>query len=174
MPDDDTLKQNKEVMRQMLEAYNTGDTEIVKKLLHPEIKDRSREIGFEDGLRRAHAIKRVQTEILRHEDAFPDKKFEEDFLVAEGDTVVLRWRFTGTHKGPILGIAPTGKRVHAHGTEVVRIKDGQIVEHVGDEGMNLLNILWQVGKLDKDLLRRIEEGDASLGDQHRTGDYTPR
>ena len=170
---EDTLESNKTVMRRMLEAYNTGDTEIVKELLDVNIHDHSREIGFEAGLRRAHAIRRVQSEILRHEDAFPDKKFTEELLIAEGDTVMLRWSFTGTHLGPILGIPPTGKQVRAHGTEVVRIKNGKIIEHLGDEGMNLLNILWQLDKLDKDILRRIEEGDASLGEYHRTGDFTP-
>ncbi len=168
---DDKLEQNKAIMRRMLEAYNTGDTEVVKELLDQDIKDHSREIGFEAGLRRAHPIRRVQSEILRHDDAFPDKKFTEELLIAEGDTVMLRWSFTGTHRGPILGVAPTGKKVKAQGTEIVRIKNGKIIEHLGDEGMNLLNILWQLDMLDKDLLRKLEEGDAQLGIGHRTGDY---
>jgi predicted ester cyclase len=169
----DTPENNKKIMRRMLEAFNTGDTNVVRELLDVNIVDHSREVGFEEGLKKAHPIKRVQTEILRHDDAFPDKHFKEEAIVAEGDQVILRWTMTGTHKGPILGIEPTGKKVRAHGTEIVRIKDGKIIEHFGDEGVNLLNVLWQLDLLDKDLLGRIGEGDASLGERHRTGDYTP-
>ena len=42
--------------------------------------------------------------------AFPDFSMEIVQLVAEGDTVVGRFRCSGTHLGPWRGHAPTGRR----------------------------------------------------------------
>src|SRR5262249_14013853 len=49
-------------------------------------------------------------------------------LVAEGDRVVARLTYTGTHAGALLGIAPTGRRVSYAGVAVFRIASGQIAE----------------------------------------------
>ncbi len=49
-------------------------------------------------------------------------------LFAEGDKVVVRYRFTGTHSGPFLGVAPTGKTVSVQGIAIYRIAEGRIVE----------------------------------------------
>jgi predicted ester cyclase len=51
-------------------------------------------------------------------------------LIAEGDKVVHRWTVRGTHKGELLGYAPTGRQVTSAGVSIFRIADGRIVEHV--------------------------------------------
>jgi predicted ester cyclase len=43
--------------------------------------------------------------------AFPDFQWTMDDQVAEGSKVVSRFTWTGTHRGPFLGIRPTGRRV---------------------------------------------------------------
>src|SRR2546428_2750648 len=43
--------------------------------------------------------------------AFPDIQVTTDDVFAEGDKVALRWSARGTHKGELMGIAPTGKQV---------------------------------------------------------------
>ncbi|HEX6700947.1 MAG TPA: ester cyclase [Gaiellaceae bacterium] len=164
----DNLEENKAIVRRMLEAFNSKKPEIVAELIHPDVKDRSRALGFEKEIREGSPVRRVQTEILREEDAFPDSEFTEDAIVAEGDTVAIRWRMKGTHKGKLLGNAPTGKQVETHGTEIVKIKDGKIVEHIGNDGMDLLDLLFQLDFLDKDVVRKMKTGDKSLGAGHRT------
>jgi predicted ester cyclase len=49
--------------------------------------------------------------------------------IADGDMVFTRWSGVGTHDGPIMGIAPTGRRVTMDGHEVCRIRDGKVVEY---------------------------------------------
>src|SRR2546428_12907573 len=165
---DDTLEQNKAIVRRMLEAFNTGNTAIVAELLDQNIKDQGRHIGFESALRSEHPIRRVATEILREQDAFADRVFKEESLVAEGDTVILHWSMTGTNTGPILGNSPTGKQVQIRGTEIVRIQNGKIIEHRGDDGGNLLDALRQLGLLNVTLLNQLETGSPQLGAGHRT------
>ena len=63
--------------------------------------------------------------------------------IAEGDTVVTRWSFRGTHRGELFGIAPTGKAVTMSGIFIDRIADGQVVEH-WDEA-DILGLMEQLG-----------------------------
>lgn len=54
-------------------------------------------------------------------------------LIAEGDRVVARMTITGTHTGDFYGIPATGKRIHVSGIYIVRIANGKIVGHWGEE-----------------------------------------
>ncbi|HEY7269346.1 MAG TPA: ester cyclase [Dehalococcoidia bacterium] len=49
--------------------------------------------------------------------------------VAEGDKVVTRKTFTGTHRGALMGVAPTGKTITIEVIDILRLADGKIVEH---------------------------------------------
>jgi steroid delta-isomerase-like uncharacterized protein len=60
--------------------------------------------------------------------AFPDFKFKIEDLVAEGDKVAVRYTFTGTHQGKFWGIPPTGKRISATQTNIIRFENGKMVE----------------------------------------------
>jgi predicted ester cyclase len=46
--------------------------------------------------------------------------------VAEGDTVVERLRYSGTQRGEMFGIPPTGRRAEFDAVMVSRIRDGRI------------------------------------------------
>ena len=75
--------------------------------------------------------------------AFPDFHLEVEDLFAEGGKVALRYRWSGTHKGALMGIPATGKQVMASGIVICRIAMGKIAElwdHV-----DTLGILRQIG-----------------------------
>jgi steroid delta-isomerase-like uncharacterized protein len=59
---------------------------------------------------------------------FPNVHFTIEDQIAEGDKVVTRFTFRGTHQGEFMGIPPTGKQVRFTGIEINRIKDGKPVE----------------------------------------------
>ena len=48
---------------------------------------------------------------------------------SEGDKVVTRWTFQGTHQGELFGIPPTGRAVTMSGIFIDRIAGGQVIEH---------------------------------------------
>ena len=60
--------------------------------------------------------------------AYPDVHFTVEDQVAERDKVATRWTATGTQRGELMGIAPTGRRVTVTGMTLNRIEHGQIVE----------------------------------------------
>lgn len=49
-------------------------------------------------------------------------------MIAEGETVALRYTARGTHEGEFLGLEPTGDRVSVSGMEMYRVEDGKITE----------------------------------------------
>jgi predicted ester cyclase len=63
--------------------------------------------------------------------AFPDWVDTIVDVVAQHDLVVIRVHATGTHLGPIAGIAPTGAAVEWDIIEIVRVRDGRICEQWG-------------------------------------------
>lgn len=75
--------------------------------------------------------------------AFPDVHVGREFFVVDGDIVVERAHAKATHKGEIMGIAPTGKPVTWTELHAYRIADGMITE-VWSEA-SFLGVMGQIG-----------------------------
>ncbi|MCG0289115.1 ester cyclase [Streptomyces sp. PSAA01] len=58
--------------------------------------------------------------------AFPDLDVSLEDVVVSGDRVAVRVLATGTHRGEILGVAPTGRTVAFRAFDFHQIKDGKI------------------------------------------------
>src|SRR4051812_29016452 len=114
----------KDVVRRFVADYQTGaDERAFAELLHPDVVDHSRPPGIAPGAAGVHQ----QFEAFRA--AFSG--FTATILdqVAEGEKVVTRKVFTGTHTGDFGGIEPTGREVEIEVIDIVRVEDGRIVEH---------------------------------------------
>jgi predicted ester cyclase len=75
--------------------------------------------------------------------AFPDRCLTADDMIVDGDKIVTRWTWSGTHKGEFQGIAPTGKRVTVTGITISQIEDGKVVEEW--EEVDRLGLMQQLG-----------------------------
>ncbi len=51
--------------------------------------------------------------------------------VAEGDKVATLKTFSGTHEGELMGLPPIRRRVAFDIFDLLRIRDGKVVEHWG-------------------------------------------
>jgi predicted ester cyclase len=132
---------NKQVVRRFVDEYQTAaDERTFAELLHPEVVDSSRPAGIAEG---AEGV-RQQFEAFRA--AFPDFRAVIHDQIAEGDKVVTRKVFHGTHRGELMGIAPTGREVQIEVIDIVRLEGGQIVEHWNV--VDRLGLLQQLGALD--------------------------
>jgi predicted ester cyclase len=67
--------------------------------------------------------------------ALPDLTASEQSIVAEGDTVAVRYVVEATHQGALLGIPATGKRVRWDAVDVYRVSNGKIVEEWAADDM---------------------------------------
>ena len=79
--------------------------------------------------------------------AFPDSHHAIEDLIAEGDKVVTRFTWSGTHHGEFEGIPPKGRRISVGGIWIHRLEDGRIVEGRGWGQVDWLGLLRQLGAL---------------------------
>jgi predicted ester cyclase len=130
----------RDVVRRFVDDYQTAaDERAFDECIHPDVIDHSRPPGIATG---APGV-RQQFEGFRA--AFPDFRATILDQIAEGDKVVTRKVFNGTHLGPFQGIDPTGREVEIHVIDIVRVVDNRIVEHWNS--VDLLGLLSQLGAL---------------------------
>ncbi len=77
--------------------------------------------------------------------AFPDLVMKPEQFVSEGDTVVVRWTGTGTHRGEIMGMPPTGTKASVTGIDILRFSNGKLVEDVSQ--FDVLKMMQSIGAL---------------------------
>jgi steroid delta-isomerase-like uncharacterized protein len=130
---------NKAVLRRFYrEFWSAGRHEVIDELLSDDYVDHQPLPGSPSGKSGFAAL------LTTWRTGFPDMQEEVQDLIAEGDKVVGRFTMSGTHTGEFLGLAPTGRRVSMTGIDVVRIRDGRIVEFW--YGEQLHDLLQQLGQ----------------------------
>jgi steroid delta-isomerase-like uncharacterized protein len=108
--------------------YVTADT-----VTHPAwLNDRAR--------RGADELKAL---VRSYREAFPDLRVSVADVFGEGDRVLARTTWHGTHRSEFAGIAATGKPVILTALTVHRLEDGRIAETW--PLLDLLNALQQLG-----------------------------
>lgn len=77
--------------------------------------------------------------------AFPDGNGTIEDLIAEGDKLVVRLTFRGTHQGEFFGIPATGKSVSVSQTHIFRFSGEKMAEHWSNS--DDLGMLRQLGAI---------------------------
>ena len=75
--------------------------------------------------------------------AFPDMHWTVEEQVAEGNKVVTRFEWTGTHRDEFLGVPATGRRVKVWGIVIDRLESGKIKDT--RIIMDALGLMMQLG-----------------------------
>jgi len=134
-----STEENKEIVRRYQEAYNSNHLDVLEEIMSPEVLTPKIMPGMPPGLEGAKRVH--QTTLI----GMPDFHTHIEDLIAEGDKVVARVTMTGTHSGDFFGIPATGKKVSFTGVYIVRIAEGKIVEHWGEE--DSVSLLQQLGAM---------------------------
>jgi len=134
-----STEQNKALFRRLMEeVFDRGNISLIDELFAPDfVEHEELPPGIPAG---SEGVKQLST---MFRSAFPDFKATIDDMIAEGDKVVVRGTWSGTHKGEFMGIAPTGKRVSFGVIDMVRIAGGKFVEHWGQ--MDNMGLMQQLG-----------------------------
>lgn len=61
--------------------------------------------------------------------AYPDAVFTIEDMFADGDAVITRKTFTGTNEREFMGVPATGRRVSFQYVDIMRVRDGRIINH---------------------------------------------
>lgn len=151
MPDTKTRDKNKAVARSLLEAWNKrGESYLPSNLISPKL------VTYLPGslgrvARGGSANANVEVALPRA--AIQNQSFKEQVLIADEEYVLICWDVSGTHVGPLFGLAATGQKVTAPGADVLRIVNGKIVEHINYYSRTRLHTLARLG-----LLSRSQKG----------------
>jgi predicted ester cyclase len=112
------------VMKFNKEFIERGDLAVFHETVDPGFINRTAHPGEADG---PEATARFITDVLRP--AFSDLEVIVEDLVAEGDKVVTRKTYRGTHGGELMGIPATGRSIEFSVIDIIRLRDGRYVEH---------------------------------------------
>ncbi len=133
-----TIEENKTLVRDFIGAlFSEGDINAVDDYLAQDFVNHDPPFGVSpdrEGMRSAGAMFR---------EVFPDWHSDLHLLVGENDLVVESFTASGTHRGEIMGVTPTGDTIKLQGINIFRIHDGRIIERWGR--LDDLGFLQQLG-----------------------------
>lgn len=125
------------VRRYVEEVLNKGNLALIDELFAPTFIDHDSSMPEAKG---PAGVKRLAAMVR---DSFSDLQFMVEDMVAEGDRVVYRYSVRGTHTGPFMGIAPTGKQFAVTGIHIYRVAGGKLQEEW--ENWDMLGLMRQLG-----------------------------
>ena len=135
-----SAEENKAIARRVYEAINQKNLDGLDEVVASDMTDHDAGPGQAPGL---EGVKQLFSSVHT---AFPDFQMNVEDMIAEGEKVVARVSWSGTHQGEFMGIAPTGNRVEVSGIDILRITEGKIVEHWGN--FDDLGMMQQLGVME--------------------------
>ena len=135
---------NKAAARQIYAAYSAHDTTALHRVVAADFVDHE-DLSEYGGDTARDCLCRMIAAIHA---TVADARFAVDDLIAEGDRVAARLRFSGRHTGQFLGLDPSGRRFEVALFDVLRFRDGAAVEHWGLT--DVYGLLDQLGALGDD------------------------
>ena len=136
-----SIEENKAIIRRWLEeGWSKGNLAVADELIGTNFV-----VHGAGGQAISSGPEGVKQLVATWRTGFPDGQMSIDDLLAEGDKVVIRMTWRGTHKGHFYGIAPTGKRVEVTSLGIDRVANGKIVEGWGE--VDMLGMYQQLGAI---------------------------
>jgi steroid delta-isomerase-like uncharacterized protein len=118
-------------------AFDRGDVAQLESMLAADF--RAYLPGEAEPLRRENFAAFATTFLV----GFPDVKHTFEDVMVDGDRVVTRGYFTGTHSGSFQGLPATGRSIQVNFIHIDRVENGQLIEHWGQA--DLAAIFAQLG-----------------------------
>jgi steroid delta-isomerase-like uncharacterized protein len=134
-----TSEEDKAIVRRFINAFEVNDQATIKEVLAPDYMAHG--AGAPGPLDRETVAQRISI----FSAAFSELRVTYEDQIAEGDKVVSRLTWRGTHTGDFFGLAPTGKPVVVSAVSIERIKDGKIVERWFNQ--DDLGLMQQLGAI---------------------------
>ena len=112
------------LVRFYVEVINQGNVAVVDELMTPDFIHHGETL-----FPRIEGSEPIKGGVIGVKNAYPDGQTDVEDMVAEGDVVVCRLSWRGTHQGSFMGIPPTGKVSTWRGLVTYRFnEEGKIIE----------------------------------------------
>ena len=133
------MPDNKATMSRIYEeVFSQGDLGLIDELLADDFVEHEE---LPPGVPQGKGAPRAMMTMMRG--AFPDFHARVEELLEDGDKVIARVRFSGTHRGEFMGIPATGKRFDIAVIDIIEFRDGKGVAHWGV--MDMAGMMEQLG-----------------------------
>lgn len=117
------MNDNATIVRQFIEEIlNKGNIDAAGQFIWEDVVEQVPLPGQGPGLEGLKDILRAMRT------AFPDLHWSVEEQIAEGDKVLTRFEWTGTHRAEFLGIPATGRAVRVWGMVIDRLTMGRIMD----------------------------------------------
>jgi len=126
------------VRRLIEEGFNLGNLGVCDELIDPSFVEHQ---NF--GSRHAPGAEGVKTVIASLHRAYSDFRLEIEHLAVDRELVWLHMKGSGTNDGSFMGNPPTGGEMRIDVFDLLRIREGRLVEHWGVP--DRLEALFQLG-----------------------------
>ena len=132
-----STRENKKLVATFVEVcQNQHNLAFADEIFHPDFVDHyASERPAEAARRPAAGFQAFYGMLLQ---AFPDATMQISEQLAERDLVATRKTFRGTHTGEIWGLPPTRNPVTWEFMDIMRVRDGKIIEHWAGMDMEAL------------------------------------
>ena len=136
-----SVEENRALIQRFVEeVFNRGNLDVVDDIYAPDY------VGHTAGSpEQTLGPEGVKEFVELYRSAFPDLHTTIEDIVAEGEKVAYRWTAVGTHRGELLGFAPSNNRVELTGITIERIEGSKIVETYNN--FDQLGMMRQIGAI---------------------------
>lgn len=132
------MQSNSSVVRQFIETVlNRGEVDAAEEFFWEDMVEQVPLPGQRPG------VEGLKGALRGLRDAFPDMYWTVQEQIAEGDKVVSRFEWTGTHRGTFLGVPATDRPVTVWGMVIDCFNDGKIKDT--RIIMDTLGLMMQLG-----------------------------
>ena len=133
------MSYNKTTMLRLYEeVFNAGNLEAIDEIVADDFVEHE---VLPPGIPQGRGAPQALVTMMRG--AFPDFHATVEEMLEDGNKVITRVRFSGTHQGEFMGIPPTGKRFDIPVIDIVEFRDGKGIAHWGI--MDQAGMMQQLG-----------------------------
>ena len=128
-----TESENEKIVEKIFEAINSQDWDAMMNHYADDMT-----VVWDEGTIADKEQERKSLEWAT--DAFAPFRTRVDRMISQGNTVVVEWTNTATHKSELFGIPATNKRYEISGVFIIDFEDGKV---------KLLKYYWNQRKLEQ-------------------------
>ena len=131
----------KAIQARVFDAINTHDSSHLRDVLQELVAEEY--TGHAPGTPDYHGPDGFYEAVMGYYEALDNLNIQIWHQVAEGEWVVARYEFGGTHQGELAGVAPTGRELLMQAVSMMHVRHGKIIEEF--EFWDNMDVLQQLG-----------------------------
>ncbi|MBI4788265.1 MAG: ester cyclase [Chloroflexi bacterium] len=129
-----------EIVSNLIQAYNAHDLDRAARHYTADYE------GIDVASAAPHrGPEGIRQSLAQYFQAFPDLEFTEEQTIVDTSHIVQVWTASGTHRGTLMNIPPTGRKIKVHGVSVLTL-EGDKIRH-GYYVWDVAGLLRSIGLL---------------------------